>query len=127
MTDIAAILVLRSELFVLCLIDKLSPILSNMFRVSWAFCSGEVPNAFSRWRRLRPCWISDGNEFSYLRVYKSHRYFLSSYESISLSVQEKKFKINFQNGGYGGHLRFLIGIMLASFDLDGTPILTTKF
>ena len=35
-------------------------------------------------------------------------YILPSFESISLSIQEKKFKIDFQDGGYGGHLGFPI-------------------
>ena len=43
--------------------------------------------------------------------------FLASLESIDLSVQEKKRKIDFQVGGHGGHLRFPIGTILAFFDL----------
>ena len=38
-------------------------------------------------------------------IYKLPRYFLPSFESIGLLVQEKKCKIDFQDGG---HLRFLI-------------------
>ena len=41
-------------------------------------------------------------------------------ESIGLSVQEKKQKIDFQDGGHGGHLRFAIGTILATFDLQVT-------
>ena len=36
------------------------------------------------------------------------RYFLLSFDSIRLSIQEKKVKIDFQDGGHGSHLRFLI-------------------
>ena len=43
--------------------------------------------------------------------------FLPSFESIGLSVQKKKGKIDFQDGGHGGHLRFPIGRILAIFDL----------
>ena len=42
---------------------------------------------------------------------------LASLESISLSIQEKKRKIDFQDGGHGGHLGFPIGMILAIFDL----------
>ena len=41
-------------------------------------------------------------------------------ESIGLSVQEKKRKIDFQDGGHGGHLGFPIGTFLAIFDLQDT-------
>ena len=51
-------------------------------------------------------------------------YFLPSFESIALSVQEKKHKIDFQDGG---HLGFPIQMILAIFDLQVTQILPTKF
>ena len=34
-------------------------------------------------------------------IYKSPQYFLPSFESIGRSVQEKKFKIDFQDGHHG--------------------------
>ena len=58
---------------------------------------------------------------------RSPRCFLASLESIGLSVQEKKQKINFQDGCHGGHLGFLIGTILATFDLYVTPMLPTMF
>ena len=48
-------------------------------------------------------------------------------ESIALSVQEKKRKIDFQDGRNGGHLGFQIGTILAIFDLQVTPMLPSKF
>ena len=45
-------------------------------------------------------------------------------ESIGLSVQEKKRKIDFQDGG---HLGFPISMILAIFDLQVTPMLPSKF
>ena len=48
-------------------------------------------------------------------------------ESIGLSVLEKKRKIDFQDGGHGGHLGFPIGTILAMFDLQVTPMLPSKF
>ena len=49
---------------------------------------------------------------------------LASLESIGLSVQEKKRKIDFQDGG---HLEFPIGTILAIFDLQVTLMLPTKY
>ena len=48
-------------------------------------------------------------------------------------VQEKKFKIDFEDGHHfedshhGGHLGYLTGTILATFDLEVTLILPTKF
>ena len=61
-------------------------------------------------------------------MYKSHRYFLPSFKSIGLSVQQKKFQIHFWNGGGGGHAEFPLGMIfailstsyfLSSFELIG--------
>ena len=60
-------------------------------------------------------------------IYKSPRCFLGSLESIGFSVQEKKRKIVFQDGGHGGHLGFRIGTILAISDLQVTPMLPTKY
>ena len=54
----------------------------------------------------------------------SHLCFLASLESSGLSVQEKKQKIDFQDGS---HLGFPIGTILAFFDLQVTPMLPTMF
>ena len=56
-------------------------------------------------------------------IYKSSRCFLLSLESIGLSIQEKKQKIDFQDGGHGGHLGFPIGTILAIFVLQVIPLL----
>ena len=65
--------------------------------------------------------------FSLILIYKSPRCFLASLEAIGLLVQEKKRKINFQDGGHGGHLGYPIGTILAIFDLQVTPMLPSKF
>ena len=44
--------------------------------------------------------------------------------SVGLSVQEKKFKTHFQDGG---HLGFPIGMILVIFDLQAAPVLPIKF
>ena len=46
---------------------------------------------------------------------------------MGLSIQEKKFKIDFQDGNCGGHLVFLIGMILVIFDLQVTSMILTKF
>ena len=51
-------------------------------------------------------------------IYKSPQCFLASLEAIGLSVQEKKRKIDFQDGSHGSHLGFPIGTILAIFDLQ---------
>ena len=56
-------------------------------------------------------------------MYKSPRCFLLSFESLGLSVQEKKQNIDFQDG----HLGFPIGTILAIFDVQVTPMFPTKF
>ena len=53
--------------------------------------------------------------------------FLASLESIGLSVQEKKQKIDFQDGCHGSHLGLPIGTILAIFYLQVTPMLPTMF
>ena len=103
----------------------MAPIFPGKFGVSWPFGSrAEVQNRFSRWR---PSWISDLNDFSCCFIYKSLRCFLPSFKSTGLSVQEKKQKIDFQDGGHNGHFGFLIETILAIFDLQVTRMLPTKF
>ena len=41
--------------------------------------------------------------------------------------QEKKLKIDFQDGHHGGYPGFPIVMILASFDLQVAPTLPTKF
>ena len=45
-------------------------------------------------------------------ICKLPRYFLPSFESFGLLIQEKKRKIDFQDGGHGSHLGFPIGTIL---------------
>ena len=42
-------------------------------------------------------------------------------------VSGEEVKIDFQDGGHDGHLGFPIGMILAIFDLQVTPMLPTKF
>ena len=60
-------------------------------------------------------------------IYKSPQCFLPCLESIGFLVQEKKRKIDFQDGCHGGHLRFPISRILAIFDLQVTLMLPSKF
>ena len=46
---------------------------------------------------------------------------------MGLSVQEKKHKIDSQDGGHSDHLGFPIGMIWAIFDLRVIPMLPTKF
>ena len=56
---------------------------------------------------------------------KLSRYFLPRFEQIDFLVREKKRKTDFQD--HGGHIGFSIGMILAIFDLQGAPIIATKF
>ena len=62
-------------------------------------------------------WISNCNN------YKLPRCFLPNLESVGLSVKQIKFKIDLQDGGYGGNSGFQIRTILAIFDQQFTPIL----
>ena len=50
-----------------------------------------------------------------------------NFESIALSVQEKKLKTDFQDGRHSRNLGFSIAMIWAIFDLQVTPMLPTKF
>ena len=64
--------------------------------------------------------------FKPVLIYKSPQCFLASLESTGLLVQEKKQKIDFQDGCHGGHLGFPIGTILAIYDLQVIPMIPTK-
>ena len=51
----------------------------------------------------------------------------TKFQSNCLSVQEKKPKIEFQDGIHSGYLGFPIGKILATFDLQVTTMRPTKF
>ena len=57
-------------------------------------------------------------------IYMSPLYFLSSFDSTDLLVQ--KFKMDFQDGGCGCHLRVPIRMILAIFDLQVPPNLMIR-
>ena len=61
-----------------------------------------------------------------MALYHSPDYQIS-FESFGLSFKVKKFNIDFQGGGYGGHLGFPITIILAIFALQVPSILSMKF
>ena len=63
------------------------------------------------------------NKRAKITLYRSRDY-QTSFESVGLSVQKKKINIDFQDGG---HLGFLIRMILATFDLQATSILPMKF
>ena len=81
--------------------------LLTKFQVNWPFGSGEeAKNRFSRWPPRQPSWISIRNDLSYF-LSTSHPD--ASYQvSNQLAFQEKKLKIDFQDGCYGGYLGFRI-------------------
>ena len=107
---------------------QVTSMLPTKFCVRWPFGSGEESkNRFSRWLPWRPSWATDRNDFIFFFIYKSPRCFLQSFESVGLSVKEKKRKIYFEDGRYCRHLGFPIGMTLAIFNLQVTAMFLTKF
>ena len=103
---------------------QVTPMLPSKFGVNWSFGSGEeAKNRFSRWR---PSWIPIGTILAIFDLQVTPM-LLPSLESIGLPVQEKKRKVDFQDGCHGGHLGFPIGTILAIFDLQVTAMLPSKF
>ena len=104
---------------------QVTPKLPTLVWINWFFGSGEEgENRFSR--------LPHGSHLGFLKglfFYLQVTLMLpTSFESTGLSVQEKKRKeIDFEDGGNGGHLGFLILTILAVFDQQVTPILATKF
>ena len=96
-------------------------------QVTWCFLpSFTWPLGSEEEMKNRFSWISDQINFSYFWS-TSHWGFLPSFKSIGFLVQEKKQKIDFQDGCHGGHLGFQTGMILAIFDLQVTLMLPTKF
>ena len=89
---------------ILAVLDlQVIPMLPIKFRINWLLGFGEeVKNRFLRWPPWRPSLIPDWNDFSYFWS-SSH---LPSFQSIGLSVQEKKRKLDFQDDGHGDHLGY---------------------
>ena len=71
-------------------------------------------------------WISDRNDCSYFYLHRTP-IFPTKFRVNWSSVQEKKRKIDFQDGGHGDHLAFSIGTILVIFDLQVSSILFIKF
>ena len=98
------------------------------FQVNLSFGSGEkAKNRFSRWRPWQPSWISEWNDLVIFDVRHLDASYPSSFKSISISVQEKKQKIDFQDGCNGDRLGFPIETIFAIFELQVTAMLPVKF
>ena len=69
-------------------------------------------------------WDFLSQQFELFFIYKSPRCFLPSFESIGLSAQKKKGKIDFQDGH---HLGFLIGTILAILISSSHPDASYQF
>ena len=65
--------------------------------------------------------ILDRMVFLAILIYISPQSFLARLESIGLSIQEKKWKIDFQDGRHGGYLGFPIRMILLFFFIYKLP------
>ena len=88
---------------------QVTSILSMNF---WVGSGEKVQNKIFKMATIAAIWDSLSQWFELFFIYKSSQCFLSGFESIGLSVQKKKGKIDFQDGH---HLGFLIGTILAIF------------
>ena len=65
--------------------------------------------------------------------FRTERFLTFFYLEVTLMLptkfqdQEKKLKIDFQDGHHGGQFRLPVGTILASFNLHSAPILPTMF
>ena len=92
--------------------QQVTLILPMNFWVNCSFGSGEKnQNRLSRWTLWLQFGISYRNDLNYF-LSTCHPASYHVFESIGLSVQKKKGKIDFQDGH---HLGFLIGTILAIF------------
>ena len=104
------------------LFDQDTLMLPTKFQVNRPVSSGEeAKDRFSRWLP----WISDQNILLFL-IYKLPWCFLSTFKSTDLSVQEKKRKKEFHDGGHLGFLIRMIFAFFFFFYLQATPMLPTK-
>ena len=65
---------------------------------------------FNGGKPLWPSWISHRQNFSLFLIQKSYCSHRASFGSKGPKVWEEMLKIDFHNGGYGGHLGFSIGL-----------------
>ena len=82
-----------------------SPCTSNAVSIQLTFQFMGSSNRFLRWQPWQSSWILKQNKFSYFWSTSHPNNILSSFESIGLTVPEKKFKINFEDGSHGGHYK----------------------
>ena len=79
---------------------------------------------FFKMDAIASIWDFLSQRFQLFLIYKSPRSFLPSFESIGLSVQKKKGKIDFQDGH---HLGFQIGTILTIFISTSHPNASYQF
>ena len=97
---------------------QITLLLPTKFQVNWPFSSREVAkNRFSRWRHVGHLGFLIGMILAIFDLQVT----------LMLLVQEKKQKIDFQDGHHGGHPGFPTGTNLAILDLQVTPMLPIKF
>ena len=98
--------------------------LPDKFRVSWHFGSFNID--FQDGSHGGYIWFTIRMILAIL-ICTSPQYFRWGFESIGLSIKEKKIEIDLQDGGRGGHLGLPIVLTLAIFDLQVISILSIKF
>ena len=99
---------------------QITLILPTRFPVKCPFALGEVQKRVTRWH----LGLLIEMILTVFFIYKLCRYFLSSFISFGILVQEKTLKTHFQDKC---QLGFRIGLILTGFDLRVTQIFPAKF
>ena len=91
---------------------------TSILSMNWVGSGEKVQSKIFKMATIAAIWDSLSQRFELFFIYKSPRCFLSSFESIGLSVQKKKGKIDFQDGC---HFLFPIGTIFAIYISTSHP------
>ena len=110
---------------ILAIVDlQVSLILPMNFESITLSVQGKSSKQIFKMAAMAAIWNFLSQRFEQFFIYKSPRCFLPSFESIGLSVQKKKGKIDFQDGR---RLGFPIGTILAIFISTSHPDASYQF
>ena len=106
-----------SEIILAVFDPHVIPMLPTTFQVHWPFGTGEKNDKYILMMAATAAILDFRSErFWLVMIYKSPLCFLPCFKLISVLVQEKKQKIDFQDGDHGGQLRFPIKTILTIFN-----------
>ena len=86
-----------------------------------------MKNRFSRWPPWWPSWIPNRNDFTHFWSISHPDAFYQVSSQLAFGFRRRSEKKDFQDGHHGGHLGFPISRNLATFNLQVSLMLPTKF